>query len=200
MSLRMSEPTQSLEFAEFCRDVERARDGDASMAEAIAQRSAMAATFSQRIQEGAVGLLPAYEQIAAAFSADQRKAIYNRHDFDNDTLRVVMRAVLETFGAWRPNSPVVDRPNALGKVTDEFQFRHAVAFVMYALEWIRAGKPMQAAPEKARNNQIDTLLATYATFFDGIISDDKLVQRVHAQAREFLINIGADVSETANVY
>ena len=51
-------------------------------------------------------------------------------------------------------------------------YRNVVGLLLHYLQWERVGGPRFIRPEKIRNDIIDVNIATYATYFDGILSND----------------------------
>ena len=65
-------------------------------------------------------------------------------------------------------------------------FRFALAGVLLAIRWIRKGEPKEVKPERTRNDLIDMILATYGTYFDGVLSNDKALCSLWGEASAIL--------------
>ena len=66
----------------------------------------------------------------------------------------------------------IQRP-AYEELPNTFLYRHALGIAVYLLKWIRTGGQRKIRPENIRNDLIDVNFATYATYFDGILTSDK---------------------------
>jgi hypothetical protein len=71
-------------------------------------------------------------------------------------------------------------------------FRNALCLGVLLVEHLRKGARTRKA-ERARNDAIDVLLATYATYFDGIMSEDGLTNEAFHVGRDLLQAWGAKV-------
>jgi len=69
-------------------------------------------------------------------------------------------------------------------------FRHAVAYAFYMLQLVQRGATTRK-PRAVRNDTVDVIIATYATYFNGLMSADNQASIIHHLARFFLSEIGA---------
>lgn len=76
---------------------------------------------------------------------------------------------------------------------DAFMYRFSLACFIYFLGWVREGGQINKAAEKFRNDSVDINFATYGTYFNGIMSDDKKVRELNIQLTIVLEKIGARV-------
>lgn len=77
---------------------------------------------------------------------------------------------------------------------NHFLYRHALAYAVYMLQLVQRGALTRKA-EAARNDAVDVILATYATYFNGLMSDDNQASVIHHLTRFFLAEHGARVPE-----
>jgi hypothetical protein len=74
-------------------------------------------------------------------------------------------------------------PPSLARRADHFVFRNSLCYAIYMMERVRTGgRPRRA--DRARNDAIDVLLATYGTYFDGVMSEDALTNETYAFTHE----------------
>jgi len=66
-----------------------------------------------------------------------------------------------------------------------FEYRYALSVVLLAVEWTKGGV-LTVAPDKLRNDLMDMTYVAFATLFDGLMTKEKKVQRIYAQARFFV--------------
>ena len=78
---------------------------------------------------------------------------------------------------------------------DSFMYRFSMACLLYFLSWVRDGSQLNKAPAKLRNDVIDINFATYGTYFNGVMSDDKRVQALHLELRVVLEAAGARIPD-----
>ncbi|TIL50464.1 hypothetical protein [Mesorhizobium sp.] len=62
-------------------------------------------------------------------------------------------------------------------------FRTSLSTVLRILRWIRSGRDPATLTniEQLRNDQLDATIATYATYFDGLLTNDRRLQDFHAE-------------------
>ena len=95
----------------------------------------------------------------------------------------VTDALADVFYKRHPDKP---RPPSRRARFDAFIYRHALAALLYFLRWIHEGSPLEKAAEKVRNDIVDISFATYGTFFNGVMTDDRKVQQLHMELRVVL--------------
>ncbi|MDB5680470.1 MAG: hypothetical protein JWO16_275, partial [Sphingomonas bacterium] len=74
---------------------------------------------------------------------------------------------------------------------DAFMYRFSIACVLYFIDWLKEGAQLQKTAARLRNDMIDINFATYGTYFNGIMSDDKRVQKLQLELRVVLEAMGA---------
>jgi len=131
-----------------------------------------------------------------------------------DELKALRRKELLPTEFWfRFSDYVFDTAEAFGRqqgagpVTGEallysYTFRYALCGLARAVDWISQGGYATAPPEKLMNDYTDMGYAAYATFFDGILTNDKKLKEIHDFAdrllrRVYLKAYGISVSRIA---
>ena len=70
-----------------------------------------------------------------------------------------------------------------------FPLRFAVCSYVLALHWMVKGGYQSAAPQTLRNDFIDATYASYATFYDGLLTLDRKLNDIHRLSRWTLRNL-----------
>jgi hypothetical protein len=78
---------------------------------------------------------------------------------------------------------------------DAFNYRYAMASLIYFLSWVKDGGQMEKAAAKLRNDMIDISFATYGTYFNGVMTEDKRVRALQLELRVVLEQVGARLPE-----
>lgn len=105
----------------------------------------------------------------------------------------------EIFGTVRDTAARLfhDWPRALippfANAIHSFEYRYALACIFLAVEWSKGGLQKVAA-EKLRNDLVDMTYVAFATMFDGLMTDEKKVNRIYANAR-FMVEVAKLVVE-----
>lgn len=78
---------------------------------------------------------------------------------------------------------------SVDEVPNTFLFRSALCSFLWALDWISTGGPKGVKTERIRNDLVDVTFATFATYFDGLLSMDEKPCRIYRQAALVLESI-----------
>lgn len=65
------------------------------------------------------------------------------------------------------------------EVINTFIYRKALLIYIYAIEFIRDGTPLNKSSERLRNDMVDLHYVVYASFFDGLLTDDKRQRKIY---------------------
>lgn len=127
-----------------------------------------------------------FPEIQEIFTADEVSALRKNHPIDVSIAGKIFDLASLTGGIIAKRHPHGVRGPSLKSKIDTFIFRYALASSLYLVEWIRQGSHVGKAVSKIRNDLIDLNFATYATYFNGVLSKDKNVQRFHHEMRVVL--------------
>jgi hypothetical protein len=72
----------------------------------------------------------------------------------------------------------------------------AVSAFFLALDWISVGGAKNVRPDRMRNDLVDINFAAFATYFDGLITEDQKLIDIYHRTKFVLHAITAD--ETGN--
>jgi hypothetical protein len=178
-------------FPVFCFRLARAQRGDRSLQTQLEESSREAASHMARVLADMPQLNLGIEHIAATYSPQELKTLRRREPFTpamgDKLIHQVMLLAGELFST-HPRVSVVPRGP---EVRNTFIFRHAICAYALALRAIEDGAGGRATPQKLRNDCVDINFATFATFFDGLLSADKKAQGIYAVATFLLREIFA---------
>jgi hypothetical protein len=177
---------QTRYFPEFCRQLALAKRGDLAIQSHLKEMGREAAAHMDRVLADMPMLNLGFEKIAATYSAKELKILRRREPITpqmGDKLAgQVMWLAAELFSA---HPKVAELPRG-PEVRNTFIFRHAICAYALAIKAISEGGSGRAAPQKLRNDLVDVNFATFATFFDGLLSADKKAQSIYAAGASLL--------------
>ncbi len=173
---------QTRHFPEFCRQLAMARNGDRLIQSQLQELGREAAAHMNRVLADMPLLDLGFEKIAATYSAEELKILRRSEpitpQMGDKFAAQVMWLAAELFST---HPQVAELPRG-PEVRNTFIFRHAICAYALAIKAISHGGAGRAAPEKLRNDLVDVNFATFATFFDGLLSADKKAQSIYAEA------------------
>ncbi len=82
--------------------------------------------------------------------------------------------------------PEVKRLPRENELINTFIFRSCLCYYLLALDWVARGGGENAKPEKHRNDLIDSIFVTFATYFDGFMTCDARASRVYDEASTWI--------------
>ncbi len=134
------------------------------------------------------GAMPSVlEDIAKTYTTNELRQLRQKDSpypvtLIDKTIKHVMTMAIILLGN---HSQVSAFPNAK-EAPDRFIFRLSLCCFLLALRWIAVGGAANAKPERLRNDMIDVNFATFATYFDGLLTEDKKLASLHLEARIWL--------------
>jgi hypothetical protein len=126
------------------------------------------------------------EEHAKGYTDAELKALRKREPmsidmFDKVFGNIVGRATLLIAG----NPNIRELPPA-AELPYTFIFRYALTGYLLDLGWMAVGGAKGVKAERIRNDIIDATLAAYATYFQGLLSNDVKAQEVYGDAKAFV--------------
>ena len=190
---RLQDERETQGLIEFCRDVMRAEKPDERLAREIAIRGAAAERLLESFTRQAVPIRTAITRLADRTCPDNlsalRKGLPASPAFTEQFVRDVMGITALHFRALVGMKKMPTAEDALFSYT----FRYAVCAYALALRWLKEGGHDTAQLGTLRNDFVDMAYAAYATFFDGLITEDRKLEDMYKLARWILRNVFSDV-------
>lgn len=158
-------------------------------AEGIQERVAVASTQAAR---RFTGLMPAVEivrenmmQMLAGINKEDLQRLRKQDQMSTHLADAVVVGVCrDTVLHFRQSGfEALPEPR---DVIYSFQLRFILANYVLGLFWGVAGGLQQADPKKVRNDVTDTTYAAYATFYDGLVTNDNKLNGIHRNTRKLL--------------
>jgi hypothetical protein len=187
---RLIDHAQTRDFPKYCVHLLAARLGDVSLREQILHLGHAADTQMARMLADAINIPEAVEGLVRLFTDAELKIIRKADlQFSEQLVHKVLDNIgllAQSFFSRHPNPTVVRNVNEL---PNTFLFRTALCSFLWVLDWISMGGPKGVKSEKIRNDLVDVNFATFATYFDGLLSMDEKPRRIYRQAAFVLESI-----------
>jgi hypothetical protein len=177
---RMIDERQTRDFPKFCRRLKAAEHGDAALRKQLLESGRVADTQMDRILASAPILPGAIKELRETFREEELKAIRLGKPFPDALIEKAVKFIMQlALTAMKSHPTPPSRIGSVNELQNTFLFRHSVATFVWSLDWIAQGKPDIARADRVRNDVVDIIFATYATFFDGLLSNDKRAQLIY---------------------
>lgn len=176
---RMIDYHQTKGFAEYIRDLKQAKAGNIYKLNSLLDHGKAAISHFEGSLIHATEMKKAFDQAACWLTKDERKIIRDNlaytHDLINKTIYFALSLSSMAF-ATHPNVRI--RPT-YEELPYTYIFRLALCYTILALDWAAKGGAIDANPDKIQNDMVDMHLVAFATFFDGLLTIDKKMIRIH---------------------
>jgi hypothetical protein len=183
---RLTDTSQTSGFAEYIRKLKVAESGYPPMVNEISKMARDAAEQLNRMLTDAAMAAQIFGDLSIGFSKEERRIIRDNEPFTMKMLDTLIKSVMEVSGEIFRTHPRAPRKVTYEQLPNTFIFRNSLCCCLLALEWAAIGGAKDAQRHKIRNDMIDSHFATYATYFDGLLSNDAKAQRLYNRTKEVL--------------
>ena len=184
LQARLVDHKQTAEFPKFCADLRHTRAGDERYQRALLQLS----NAAQREIATVSGLVPrvmeSRRKLAETYTQAEARVIRSQQQLPQSlTVKFVRNVCLLFWMFMRQHPQVRDLPKTFDEGCNLYLFRFSLCVHIWMLEWIAGGSNEQTNEARVRNDLIDLQVATYGTYFDGLMTADDKMKYIHALAR-----------------
>jgi hypothetical protein len=128
--------------------------------------------------------------ISKTHSPAALKILRRRETYTPEMREKLIQNVLMFANELFNGHPAVTELPELAEARDTFLFRYALCTYALILKAIEGGG-VKKNPEKLLNTMVDANFATFATYFDGLMTRDKIASEIHADAHFLLREVFA---------
>lgn len=123
------------------------------------------------------------EAMAKNFSEAELKALRKHEPISESMFDKIQSHVLEMSAFLFAAHPSMTELPPTRELPYRFIFRYAMAGYLVALRWMSVGGARNVKPEKIRNDIVDCTYAAYATYFQGLLSNDAGANEIYADTK-----------------
>jgi hypothetical protein len=186
---RMIDKDQTRNFANFCRDLVRARRGDRSLQVAIEAMQREARAHMDRVLSDVADLPRVFDELAKIFTEAELKLLRTGKPYTEALMKKIIGGIQLFAGVLFRDHPRVQRWPTANELAYTYILRFSLCTYFLALKAIEVGGVAQMKPERMRNDLVDASFAAYATFFDGLLTSDAKLAEIYIRAQVFLARI-----------
>ncbi len=183
---RFIDEKQTRNFQKYIGMLEEAKSGNTSVQSQLLLKGKKTTEHLNSILGDSEATRRAYQVFIDTYTKDERQLLRARQPYTSDMADKLAQTILLIASKLFKNHPdIVSRPT-FESLPNTYIFRFALCIYLLALDWGVAGGIRDVSDSKLRNDVIDMSFAAYATYFDGILTADRKVNRVYQQARNVL--------------
>lgn len=186
---RMTDENQTKGFNEYCQALFKNSVGKRRIAEDIENKARKSAEHFAKLLVDAEKIRSGIDEIAKSYHGEDLKDLRTGKPISSRLAKRILRDILTiTMLHYRDVigwDVLPDEKN----VIYSFPFRYALCSYSLNLKWISEGGYQSVQQHKLRNDFTDMIYAAYATFYDGIITEDKKLEEMYQLSRWMLNNV-----------
>ena len=179
---RLIDESQTRGFPEYARALRLAHAGNASLQRQVLALGQSANEHFDKMLQDAQEMREVFEALGKAYTKEERSILREQRSYTPAMTDKLVRTLLEIAGIIFRDSPLVRRTPSYEELPNTFIFRVALACYVMAITRVANGGVRDIRPEKLRNDLVDMMFVAYGTFFDGILSNDKGMNRIFTEA------------------
>ena len=184
----MIDRDQTRGFPEWCEHTARALAGDKDLQRQIVENGIEADAHLKRMRDEQENYAENLDAMAKNFSEAELKALRKHEPISEEMFGKIQSHVLEMAAFLFAAHPHVTELPPAQELPYRFIFRYTMAGYLVALRWMSVGGARNVKPEKIRNDIVDCTYAAYATYFQGLLSDDAGANEIYADTK-FLVGL-----------
>jgi hypothetical protein len=179
---RMIDTEQTRGFQQYCRALHAAKHGDLRLQQQLMDHGRAANVQMNRMLADAAIMPEAVEGIAKTFTTDELKLIRSESAFHGQLAGKLLKCIVLLSQTLFDRHPQPTNIRTVDELPNTFLFRTALCTFVWALDWIAVGGPKNVKTENIRNDLVDINFASFATYFDGLLSLDQKMIRIYQRA------------------
>jgi len=173
---------QTSGFGEWCRKLDDARRGDKALERRLLEMRGDAAAHLDLMLADVDTYAANVQATAENYTEAELKILRNDEPFtpamSDKLVDNIFDLALRFFAAYPRRLKLP--PST--KAANSFIFRFAICVHVLALKWLRVGVTTHTDPKKFRNDAVDATIVAFATYFDGLLTNDAQAMALHRNA------------------
>ncbi len=173
---------QGRKFKMFCLGVERAVRGDVSINKQILRNAQIASNHFDKIRNDAMFVVKGIKGYAKSFKPGHLKVLRNKAELKPEVIEKITKDILLLTAFLFRNNPYISQIPQAHQLRNSYIFRYAISAYLLMLRWITDGGIESAPLSRLQNDCVDMKYVAYATFFDGLLTQDNKMEEIYEDA------------------
>ncbi len=186
---KLEDDSQTKGFRTFCLAVHLADRGDRDVVDQILEKAKVALLHFDKLQNDAPLVAQGIKEIAKSFKPEYLKALKKKDMLPREMIDKIIKDILYLTALFYQKHPDVHEMPQVERIHNSYTFRFAISSYLLALQWISDGGTGNVGLDKLRNDEIDMSYVAYATFYDGLLTNDTKMMQIYQETCFVLENI-----------
>lgn len=186
---RLQDDRKTRFFVKYCQALFSGRTASANMAHDIAGRGIAANSWKNRITQKTESVRAGIAHLKERINPDDLKAIRTGKLASPAFTEQAVSDIMGLTSLYFRDVVRLERMPNSDEALFTFIFRYAVCAYALSLKWVIQGGHATAKEEVLRNDYIDMTYAAYATFYDGLITNDAKLRELFGISCWILKNV-----------
>jgi len=183
---RFIDARQTNDFAKYCMHLKQAQNGNRSLQNQLLSLGEEANSYFEKSEKGLLSFGQSIDAFNEIFTERELKRLRRNEPLSDEMVGKFLRQAAEIARRMFEQHPAVRRWPTKSELPNTFIFRHALCGMVLALGWMQVGGAPGVSAKRHMNDLVDVGVATYGTYFDGILTRDKKLTGVFERTR-FLV-------------
>jgi len=183
---RLIDVPRTKEFGIFCRNLARAHSGNGPLVSQLKELGEESRAHMARVEGDARGFAEASVEAARIFTSDEREQILAPGSLFPALRRKLLLQVIHLSAVVFEMHPAVKRQPSSEELLNTYIFRSSLCHLLLGFKYATVGGVAGKATTRIRNDMVDSHFATYATFYDGVLSGDELTNHLYRATKRVL--------------
>lgn len=183
---RMINQEGTKKFEKFCAALKQAKLGNPNSRKDIVKHRDAAQKQIDFLSQEATRVSTTINQISQIFTDRELKIIRRSEGYTEDIIKKSMMLIMLIAKEGYKDHPKVIKIPTREEFLNTYISRFAVCIFLYVVKCIANGKSGNLSPKVICNDMVDITFATYGTFFDGLITQDKNLNELYIEAKTLI--------------
>ncbi len=180
---------QTQEFRSFCKKIKLVQGGLINIDRSIEEHSLAAKKHLNLLEERYKTLPQQFYEIENDFTSKDIDVIRKNLVYPPELVDKIIKTVIEISGYLFGLHPNVEKLPPFEDLQNTYIFRHAVCHYFVCIEWIASGGLRNRNSKKLLNDVVDMNIITYASFFDGLMTNEIKMKKRYKMLKILTQNI-----------
>lgn len=180
---RLIDASQTSGFTDFVQKLKLAESGYQPMIDELLEKAKDANEQLHKMLADAASIAPAFGDLTTGFTKEERRIVRDNEPFTMKMVDTLIKLVIEVSGEIFRAHPKAPPKLTYEQLPNTFIFRNSLCCCLLALDWTASGGTRDVKSHKIRNDMIDSHFVTYATYFDGLLSNDAKALRLYSRTK-----------------